>query len=223
MRRIAIVLTLAAAAAGLATWATAATNRSGPGTHARACRRPSASTWPWACKMQAIPPALATKLAAARLATAKYVTDLARAKADGYAAQITPMMANMGVHFLNPKVKGFDVTKPPILVYEKRGRTWQLGAFEWVFPAKPKTPPLPGATYGSFGAACHYVDGTFVFQADQNACATTSPKSPGGGRPGAAFGFWHPDFVTLHLWVWYPNPAGIYSGMNPLVHPFNAG
>jgi hypothetical protein len=216
MRRIAIVLTLAAVAAGLATWATAATNRSGPAAQA-GMQMDASMHMALGMQMQAVPAALATKLAAARLATAKYVTDLARAKADGYAAQITPMMPDMGIHFLNPKVKGFDVTKPPILVYEKRGSRWQLGAFEWVFPAKPKAPPLPGATYGSFGAACHYVDGEFVFQADQNACAKTSPKS------GAAFGFWHPDFVTLHVWLWYPNPDGIYASTNPLVHPFNAG
>ena len=96
---------------------------------------------------------LATSLAAARLATAKYVTNLARAKADGYKV-ITQMIPNMGWHFLNPKVTGFDVTKPAILVYEKRGGTWTLGALEWVFPSMPKTPPLPGAKYGAFGAAC---------------------------------------------------------------------
>jgi hypothetical protein len=27
--------------------------------------------------------------------------------------------------------------------------------------------------------------------------------------------------VTLHIWLWYPNPAGLYAGMNPLVAPFN--
>jgi len=135
----------------------------------------------------------------------------------GYKLQITPMMPNMGYHFMNPKITTFDVTKPPILVYGKRGSSWQLVAFEWVFPKKPAKPPLPGATYGSFGAACHYKDGTFVFQADQNACASKSPQS------GSAFGFWHPDLVTLHVWAWYPNPAGVYSGMNPLMHPFNKG
>jgi hypothetical protein len=25
------------------------------------------------------------------------------------------------------------------------------------------------------------------------------------------------------VWVWYPNPAGLYSSTNPLVAPFNAG
>ena len=160
--------------------------------------------------------ALAAQLADARLATAKYATNLALAKKQGYGV-ITQMIPDMGWHFLNPKITAFDVTKPPILVYGKRGSQWQLVAFEWVFPKKPAKPPLPGATYGSFGAACHYKDGTFVFQADENACAAKSPQS------GAAFGFWHPDLVTLHVWAWYPNPAGVYSGMNPLMHPFNKG
>ena len=159
---------------------------------------------------------LATSLAAMRVATAKYATNLARAKADGYKI-ITPMIPDMGIHYLNPKITGFDVTKPPILVYQKRGNSYYLGALEWVFPAKPKTAPLPGATYGAFGAACHYVDGTFVPATTQDACATTSPQS------GAAFSFWHPNLVTFHVWLWYQNPAGIYSGTNPLVTPFNAG
>jgi hypothetical protein len=40
---------------------------------------------------------------------------------------------------------------------------------------------------------------------------------------GAKFTFWHPDLTTMHVWVWYPNPAGLYSSTNPLVAPFNAG
>ena len=159
---------------------------------------------------------LATRLAEARLATAKYATNLALAKKQGYGV-ITQMIPDMGWHFMNPKITGFDVEKPAILVYGKRGARWQLVAFEWVFPKKPAKAPLPGATYGSFGAACHYKDGTFVFQADQNACAAKSPQS------GSAFNFWHPDLVTLHVWAWYPNPAGVFSGMNPLMRPFNKG
>jgi hypothetical protein len=125
------------------------------------------------------------------------------------------MIPDMGFHFINPKISGFDVTKPPILVYEKRNGRWQLGALEWVFPSRPKTPPLPGARYGSFPAACHYKDGTFVAAAAEAACAAKAPGS------GAAFNFWHPRLVTLHVWLWYPNPAGLYASMNPLVHPFN--
>jgi hypothetical protein len=159
---------------------------------------------------------LAAQLAAARLATAKYATNLALAKKDGYGI-ITRMIPDMGWHYLNPKIAGFDVKRPPILVYGKRGSSWQLVAFEWVFPKKPAKVPLPGATYGSFGAACHYKDGTFAFVASQDACA---PKSP---ETGAAFGFWHPDLVTLHVWAWYPNPDGVFAGTNPLMRPFNAG
>lgn len=157
---------------------------------------------------------LVSQLARARLATARYATSLPAAKAAGYQI-ITRMIPDMGWHFLNPKIQGFDVTRPPILVYERHGRAWQLGALEWVFTAKPATLPLPGATYGSFGAACHYKDGTFVFASSQDQCAKRSPQT------GAAFNFWHPDLVTLHVWLWYPNPAGLYSGTNPYIQPFN--
>jgi len=156
----------------------------------------------------------AAQLAKARLATAKYATDLDAAKADGYGI-LTQQIPGMGYHFINPAVKGFDVRKPPILVYERHGGHWQLGALEWVFPETPATPPLKGATYGSFPAACHYKDGTFVPQPSQDACA---PKSPESGSP---FNFWHPQLVTLHVWIWYPNPDGMYASMNPLVDAFS--
>ena len=159
---------------------------------------------------------LTADVAAARLATAKYVTNLPRAEAAGYGI-ITRMIPEMGYHFLNPKVSGFNISKPPILVYEHHGTTWQLGALEWVFTSKPAKPPLPGAQYGTFGAACHYVDGNFVFEDAQSKCPPRSPQT------GAAFNFWHPELITLHFWIWYPNPAGIYSSMNPMVLPFNKG
>jgi hypothetical protein len=159
---------------------------------------------------------LTADVVASRLATAQYATDLARAKADGYGI-LTRMIPEMGYHFLNPKVSGFSLRKPPILVYEHHGSAWQLGALEWVFTSKPAHPPLPGAQYGTFGAACHYLDGTFVFEDAQSQCPATSPQT------GAKFNFWHPKLITLHFWIWYPNPAGIYSGMNPMVKPFNNG
>jgi hypothetical protein len=94
---------------------------------------------------------------------------------------------------------------------------WQLGALEWVFTSMPKTPPLPNATLGFFPAGCHYNDGTFVPEPSQKDCPKTAPGS------GAKFFFWHPDLFTMHVWVWYPNPAGLYSSTNPLVTPFNGG
>ena len=156
----------------------------------------------------------AKQLARARLATARYANDLAAAKADGYSI-LTQKIPGMGYHFINPAVKGFDVRKPAILVYERNGSHWQLGALEWVFPEKPATPPLKGASYGSFPAACHYQDGTFVPEPSADACAKTSPSS------GAAFKLWHPKLVTMHVWTWYPNPSGMYASMNPLVPAFS--
>jgi hypothetical protein len=161
-------------------------------------------------------PTLATQLAHARLATARYALNLPAAKHHGYQL-ITRMIPDMGWHYLNPAIHGFDPTKPHILVYERHRTSWQLGALEWVFTQTPTTPPLPGATYGSFAAACHYTDGTFVFARAQELCAPRSPQTR------ARFSFWHPDLVTLHVWVWYHNPAGLYSGTNPLIRPFNHG
>jgi hypothetical protein len=155
---------------------------------------------------------LAEQLADARFATAEYAIDLGAAKADGYSLQITPNMPGMGFHFLNPSIGGeFDVTKPPILVYVNRGSDWQLAALEWVFTERPKKKPLKGARYGSFPAACHYADGSFLPAAAEADCAPTNG--------GAAFTFWHPRLVTLHVWLWYPNPDGLYASTNPLVAP----
>ena len=87
---------------------------------------------------------LPSRLAAARVATSKYVTNLNKAEADGYGI-LTRMIPSMGWHYMNPKVTGFDVRKPPILVYLRRGGVWQLGALEWVFPKMPASPPIQGA------------------------------------------------------------------------------
>jgi len=202
-RRLGLSLATAAALAALAL----------AGTAAFASARPAAGSQ---ARAQGSRAAIAAPIAAARTATAKYVWNLNRAKADGYGI-ITKMIPNMGYHFLNPKITGFDVRKPAILVYEHRGTTWQLGAIEWVFTAKPAAAPLPGATYGTFGAGCHYKDGSYVPADTQDACPKTAPGS------GAAFNFWHPLLYTLHLWLWYPNPSGLFSGTNPLVAPYNAG
>lgn len=159
---------------------------------------------------------LTNDIALARAGTAKYVTNLGLAKANGYAI-ITKMIPNMGYHYMNGSIKAFNPRKPPILVYEHNGSSWQLAAVEWVFTAKPAKAPIPGATYGSFGAGCHYKDGTFVPASAQTDCPTTNPKT------GAAFNFWHPLLITLHVWLWYPNPSGLFASTNPLVAPFNEG
>jgi hypothetical protein len=188
----------------------ASTQSSAAPRHHHSMRMPMGMDMSMSTTSAALP---ASQLAKARIATAKYANSLGAAKAAGYGI-LTQKIPGMGYHFINPSVKRFNVAKPPILVYERNGNRWQLGALEWVFPTKPATPPLKGATYGSFPAACHYKDGTFVAQASADACAPASPQS------GSAFNFWHPALVTMHVWIWYPNPAGLYASMNPLVPAF---
>jgi catechol 2,3-dioxygenase-like lactoylglutathione lyase family enzyme len=53
-----------------------------------------------------------------------------------------------------------------------------------VFTSRPARPPLPGATYGTFAAVCHYTDGTFVPAASHSACAPRSPTPTPGSASG---------------------------------------
>lgn len=155
-------------------------------------------------------------LAQARTGTAKYATNLRRAKKDGYQI-LTKEVPGMGYHYLNPNISGFDPRKPAILVYEHTSTGWQLGAIEWAFPSIPHKPTVPHATYGYFPAACHYKDGSFVVAASESDCPAHAPSSS------ADFNFWHPPLYTMHVWIWYPNPDGLFSSTNRLVNAFNAG
>ena len=51
----------------------------------------------------------------------------------------------------------------------------------------------------------------------------TSKRRVRPGSPVIKVSFWHPDLTTMHVWIWYPNPAGLYSSTNPLVALFNGG
>jgi hypothetical protein len=161
-----------------------------------------------------VTPEIAADLAQIRAGTARYVNDLDAAAEDGFFI-ITQMIPDMGYHFLNPNVEGFDIGQPPILVYGRDGDEWELGAVEWVFPEEPAEPPMEGGTYGAFPAACHYDDGLFVPTATEEECADANPETE------ATFTFWHPDLVTFHVWAWMHNPAGIYNGTNPLMSARN--
>jgi hypothetical protein len=87
----------------------------------------------------------------------------------------------------------------------------------WVLPEEPAEPPMEGATYGAFPAACHFDDGLFVPTATEEECAETNPDT------GSAFTFWHADLVTSHVWAWIQNPDGLYNGTNPLMSAHNDG
>lgn len=157
---------------------------------------------------------VADQVAAMRAATAEYADNLDAALDDGFFI-ITQHIDDMGYHFLNPSAEEFDPADPPILVYARDGEHWRLVALEWVFPEEPTEPPMEGASYGEFPAACHYADGLFVPEADEQDCDDTHPES------GAEFTFWHGDLVTFHVWAWMHNPDGLYHGTNPLMAAHN--
>ena len=123
---------------------------------------------------------------------------------NGYGV-ITQMIPDMGWHFMNPAYTKFDVTKPPILVYgsevDVAARRLRVGV-----PAeagrRTRSPERPTARSGLRAT-------TRTARSSSRPPRTSAPKSPQSGAP---FAFWHPDFVTLHLWVWYPNSDGIFSG-----------
>src|SRR5512132_1196914 len=101
MRRTLIALTSAGALAASGRAATSAASQPpAPVAHQHAAGAPSTG---------GDSGHLAAQLARGRLATAKYATNLQAAKADGYQI-ITRMIPDMGWHFLNPTIQGFDIT-----------------------------------------------------------------------------------------------------------------
>jgi hypothetical protein len=163
-----------------------------------------------------VTPELTADLAAMRAATASYVTDLDAARDAGY-LPMTQLVAGTGYHLLNPAApEEFDAGQPQLLVYSGDSAGAQLVAVGWAFTEAPAEPPLEGATFGDFPAACHYEDGAYVEELDEAACAESHPET------GAQLTFWHPDLTTLHAWAWMPNPDGLFAHTNPLMSAYEA-
>ena len=125
-------------------------------------------------------PRLARQLSQMRVATAKYATDLDAATADGYRI-ITQMIPDMGYHYMNPDIVDFDVTRPPILVYQHDAATdtWILGALEWVFPEAPasrRSGARPTARSG------RPVTTTTARSSSRRTRRTVRPPAPRAGR-----------------------------------------
>ena len=165
---------------------------------------------------QPIEISISPELARARAATARYATDLDAAKAAGYRI-ITPMMPDMGYHFMNPAVQGFDIEKPPILVYERSGDGWQLGALEWVFPKKPDD--AAASTARPTARSPPPATTTTARSWRRRRAVGLRPRR--ARRPVRASSSGTRDLVTMHVWLWYPNPDGLFSSTNPLVTPFD--
>ncbi len=122
-----------------------------------------------------------------KAATGRY-SNLDNAFKDDY-KDIGLKLENMGYHFLKAELVSpvFDLTKPAILVYNKRKNgSFELVAVEYAVPIDPQSPHTPPE--GFAGSADEW---------DFNTLNT---------------GWW-----TLHAWVWKFNPDGVFKPMNPLV------
>jgi hypothetical protein len=204
MRRITILLAAAAAAAVVAT--------SVPSSGARE-DAPAAAHRHAATSSGDSSPELAAAIARARIALAPFATNLEGARAAGYKMTITPMMPDMGYHYMNPDVKGFALRSSCTCAGERRRSSW---------------PPSGCSPAGRPSRRCR-APGTAL--SVPPATTSTGPSRPRRTRRRArrrartaerrsASG--NPDLVTLHLWLWYPNPAGVFNSTNPLVSPFDS-
>lgn len=151
------------------------------------------------------PVELTPELQTARAALEQY-QDPIRAVHDGYLStvgcidypgggaegQMQYAAGGMGVHFLNLGLIGpeLDPTKPQVLIYEPEGDELRLVAAEWFLPADAAGAEPPSI----FGRALQ------------------GPME--GHKPLMPEGFHHYD---LHVWLWKPNPAGVFSPTNPSV------
>jgi len=104
-------------------------------------------------------------------------------------AHVAHPAGGMGVHLLNAGLIGpqVDSLKPQVLIYEPVGDTLKLVAAEWFVPVQvaPNQPELFGRKF----------DGPME-----------------GHPPIMPTGLHHWD---LHVWLWKPNPAGVFASTNP--------
>src|SRR5512143_624214 len=145
-------------------------------------------------------PVVLQQLAQARRATAKY-QDVKVAIAAGYvptdACDAIPGVGGMGYHYFNPSLgrdSKVDLTTPEILLYESSGGGLRLVGVEYFVgigaPDAPIPNPAPPAPV-LFGLP---FDGPML-----------------GHIPGM------PPHYDLHVWVWQPNPKGMFAMWNPKV------
>jgi hypothetical protein len=145
-------------------------------------------------------PAVLRDLARVRQATAKY-HDVNVAIADGYIptedCDEIPGVGGMGFHYVKPALimdSAVDLTTPEILMYAEAGQGLRLVGVEYFVGVGAPDAPVPDS----------------------------APPAPilfgrpfDGPMPGHIPGM--PPHYDLHVWVWQPNPEGIFAAWNPNV------
>jgi hypothetical protein len=142
---------------------------------------------------------------AARAATDKYHR-LSTAKTAGYAKLVDvngvaciaqPGQGGMGVHYVKAALVGDAMVRlrhPEALVYRPTKNGPQLAALEYVVLRKAWR-----AAHGANAPRPMLYGHSFNF-------------TPKGNRYGL------PAFYSLHAWIWYANPADMFTMWNPRVH-----
>jgi hypothetical protein len=142
--------------------------------------------------------------AAAAAATARF-HDLADAQQAGYgvfrdkneiACIDNQPVGGMGIHYVNGSLVGdavLDPAQPEALVYAPNADGQpKLAALEYIVFADTWTAAGNDDAPTLFGQQFFY--------------------TPAGNR----FGI--PAFWALHVWIWHPNPSGLFQPWNPRVH-----
>jgi hypothetical protein len=161
------------------------------------------------------------KLDRARLATAKY-QDVRVAEAEGYQV-VGPDFPGMGVHFiLTMEPNGFDIEKPPILLYVKDpsapgGYALAGVSYLWNAPegpdGQPVDPPFPKSL-----ARWHRHENICVLPHIENPHGLSESECRDKGGHFIGKSQW-----LVHAWIWKDNPTGVFSPDNPALRPDKSG
>lgn len=147
-----------------------------------------------------------------RAATRKY-RNVAMARADGYGAQVSPYVPNMGFHFVNTALIAPDAStpvdrsEPPILVYYATG-DYNPGPGAIHDPAHDDDLQL-GAV--EFAHAETGVAGDVFSDESASRRLSVSEDDGWGPIPGT-------PLSALHVWVHRDNPEGVFHPTNPTVN-----
>jgi hypothetical protein len=152
-----------------------------------------------------------------RQVTAKY-RDVRIAEADGYKGT-GPEVKGMGVHFMRElEPNAFELTKPPMLCYEKD-------------TSRPGGYALVGVVYlmespeGSDGQPTNnpFPKPLAVWHNHPNVCALNNPRNKldhsnrlSEEECKAKGGHFLTEWM-IHAWIWKDSPLGVFSPKNPLV------
>ena len=149
----------------------------------------------------------------AKQATEKY-QDVRVAQAEGY-QMLGGEFPGMGAHFvLNMEPKGFDIEKPPILLYHKSVDApggYTLAGLGYLFDApagadgQPVNPPFPKSL-----ASWHQHDNLCMAPQLENPHSLTEAQCTEKGGHFLAKTPW-----LVHAWIWKDNPQGVFSPENP--------